>query len=90
MHFSEAYLSEPQSVFNRLAGVIVPLLCELESSEKWVEVNSVGPWESLTVEKPENKKITVMLTLVSIKLFRHSLCHMATLTGVGVFGHSKI
>lgn len=47
----------PQSVFNRLAGVVVPLLWELESSEKFmcVEVNSVGPWESLTVEKPGNK-----------------------------------
>lgn len=38
-----------------MAGVVVPLLCELESSEKFidVDVNSVGPWESLTVEKPE-------------------------------------
>lgn len=44
----------PQSVFNRFAGVVVPLLCELESSEKFmcVEENSVGPCESLTVEKP--------------------------------------
>lgn len=44
-----------QSVFNRLAGVVVPLLWELESSEKFMleEVKSVGPCESLTVEKPE-------------------------------------
>lgn len=43
-----------QSVFNRFAGVVVPLLCELESSEKCmcVEENSVGPCESLIVEKP--------------------------------------
>lgn len=51
-------LSKPQSVFNRLAGVVVPLLWELESSEKFiaVDVNSVGPWESLTVEKPAKHK----------------------------------
>lgn len=34
-----------QSVFNLFAGVIVPLLCEFESSEKFncVDVKSVGP-----------------------------------------------
>ena len=51
----QSTLDLTQSVFNLFAGVVVPLLCELESSEKFmcVEVKSVGPWESLTVEKPE-------------------------------------
>lgn len=59
LHNSLKTYIAPQSVFNRFAGVVVPLLWEFESSEKFicVDVNSVGPWESLTVEKPATCKI---------------------------------
>jgi hypothetical protein len=48
---SKLSVNTSQSVFSRL--LLGSLLCELESSENpSCAEKSVGPWESLTIEKP--------------------------------------
>lgn len=44
------------SVFRRLLTGSLPWEFESSENPKWAE-KSVGPWESLTVEKPETKTL---------------------------------
>lgn len=52
-----------QSVFSLFTDTNCSLPWEFESSENvmWVDEKSVGPCESLTVEKPENVKVTNLI-----------------------------